>query len=66
MQKLGGERFAQIRTSAATVFREEQHQAAQSFYVRALDHLPPPPFWNDEVGGDEDGEVAGERALAKL
>lgn len=63
--KLCGERFAKVRTSAAAVLRQEQHQIAQGLDVRALDHLSPPLFRNDKVGGDEDGEVAGKRALTE-
>ena len=63
--KLSGERFAEVRASAAAVFRQEQHQIAQGLDIRALDHLPPALFRNDEAGGNEYREVAGKRALTE-
>lgn len=63
--KLSDKRFAEIRASAAAVLRQKQHQVAKGSDVRALDNLPPPLFRDDKVGSDEDGEVAGERALTE-
>jgi hypothetical protein len=57
MGEFGHERLAKLCAALTTILGEEQHQVAQDLDVRALDHLPPPLFRQDETSADEDREV---------